>query len=127
MADAQFKTPEVARTSHGTETIRNMLLSTPALVIITIFGVVPLLIILVYSFLKAASFGGVVWQFSTDAYLNFLFQKDIFDDTLQFSPDFLIIYFRSFVYAVLTTAICLGLGFPTAYFMATRPPAQRNW
>ena len=22
--------------------------------------------------------------------------------------------------------ICLVLGFPTAYFMATRPPAQRN-
>ena len=34
---------------------------------------------------------------------------------------------RSFLFAVVTTAICLLLGFPTAYFMATRPPAQRNW
>ncbi|TIP53288.1 MAG: ABC transporter permease, partial [Mesorhizobium sp.] len=72
-------------------------------------------------------YGGVQWQFSTDAYLNFMFQRDIFDDTLQFTPDFLIIYLRSFLFAVVTTVICLLLGFPTAYFMATRPPAQRNW
>ena len=106
---------------------RNRLLSLPALAIIGVFGVVPLIIILIYSFLKAGPYGGVEWQFSTDAYLNFLFQKDIFDDTLQFTPDFLIIYVRSFVYAVVTTVICLLFGFPTAYFMATRPPAQRNW
>ena len=54
---------------------RHRLLATPALVIIGIFGVVPLLIIVVYSFLEAAPYGGVVWNFSTDAYLNFLFQK----------------------------------------------------
>ncbi|MDX8465329.1 ABC transporter permease [Mesorhizobium sp. VK23B] len=106
---------------------RNRLLSLPALIIIGIFGVLPLLIICVYSFLVAAPYGGVQWQFSTDAYLNFLFQRDIFDDTLQFTPDFLIIYLRSFLFAVVTTVICLLLGFPTAYFMATRPPAQRNW
>ncbi len=105
---------------------RNRLLSLPALAIVGVFGVLPLVIILVYSFLKAARFGGVEWQFSTDAYLNFLFQRDIFDDTLQFTPDFLIIYFRSFVFALLTTAVCLLIGFPAAYFMATRPPAQRN-
>jgi spermidine/putrescine transport system permease protein len=106
---------------------RNRLLAAPALIIVTIFGIVPLLIILVYSFLKAAPFGGVEWTFSTDGYLNFLYQRDIFDDTLQFTPDFLLIYLRSFFYALLTTAICLLLGFPTAYFMATRPPGQRNW
>jgi spermidine/putrescine transport system permease protein len=59
--------------------------------------------------------------------VNFLFQRDIFDDTLQFTPDFLFIYLRSFFYALLTTIICLLIGFPTAYFMATRPPSQRNW
>ena len=53
----------------------------------------------VYSFLKAAPYGGVEWQFSTDAYVYFLFQRDIFDDTLQFAPDYLIIYLRSFVFA----------------------------
>jgi len=106
---------------------RHRLLATPALLIIGIFGVLPLVIILVYSFLQAGPYGGVIWTFSTDAYLNFLFQKDIFDDTLQFTPDFLIIYLRSFLFAIATTVVCLVLGYPTAYFMATRPPEQRNW
>ena len=86
---------------------RNRLLSLPALIIIGIFGVLPLIIICVYSFLVAAPYGGVQWQFSTDAYLNFLFQRDIFDDTLQFTPDFLIIYLRSFLFAVQTNSTYL--------------------
>ena len=102
-------------------------LTIPALAIIGIFGVVPLMIILVYSFLTPGPYGGVVWQFSADAYLNFLFQQDIFDGTMQFSPDYLIIYLRSFLFALCTTTICLLLGYPTAYFMATRPASQRNW
>jgi spermidine/putrescine transport system permease protein len=106
---------------------RNWLLTTPALVVIGIFGVAPLLIIVAYSLLRAAPYGGVEWVFSTDAYVSFLFQKDIFDDTLVFTPDYLLIYLRSFVFALGTTAICLLIGFPTAYFMATRPPHQRNW
>lgn len=106
---------------------RNRLLASPALVVIGLFGAVPLLLIVIYSFLKAAPYGGVEWKFSTDAYLNFLFQRDIFDDTLKFTPDFITIYIRSLVFAVFTTLFCLALGFPTAYFMATRPPAQRNW
>ena len=119
---AQFEAQAIRVASR-----RHQLLSLPSLLIIGIFGVLPLIIILIYSFLEAAPYGGVIWKFSTDAYLNFLFQKDIFDDTLQFTPDFLIIYLRSFLFAVITTVVCLLLGFPTAYFMATRPPAQRNW
>jgi spermidine/putrescine transport system permease protein len=106
---------------------RSRFLTLPALAIVFVFGVLPLVLICIYSFLKPYQNGGVVWQFSTDAYLNFLFQRDIFDDTLQFSPDFLIIYGRSIFYALFTTVVCLLLGFPTAYFMATRPPEQRNW
>jgi spermidine/putrescine transport system permease protein len=127
MAQTLSMAAQYQAAAEGAATRRNRLLSLPALFIISVFGVVPLIIILIYSFLKAGPYGGVVWQFSTDAYLNFLFQKDIFDDTLQFSPDFLIIYFRSFVFALITTAVCLLFGFPTAYFMATRPPQQRNW
>jgi spermidine/putrescine transport system permease protein len=110
-----------------TENTRNRLLSTPALLIVVLFGICPLILILIYSFLKAAPYGGVQWHFSTDAYLNFLFQRDIFDDTLQFSPDYLYIYLRSLIFAAFTTVVSLLIGFPTAYFMATRPPEQRNW
>ena len=101
-------------------------LSAPAVIIIALFGILPLLIMVVYSCLEAGEYGGVVWNFSTDAYVSFLFQRDIFDGTLTFSPDYLLIYARSIILAVVTTVICLALGFPTAYFMATRPPSQRT-
>jgi spermidine/putrescine transport system permease protein len=99
----------------------------PALLVIGIFGIVPLIIMLIYSFLVAGTYGGVEWQFTTEAYVSFLFQRDIFDETLQFVPDYLQIYLRSFWLAGLTTVACLLIGFPTAYFMATRPPSQRNF
>jgi spermidine/putrescine transport system permease protein len=101
-------------------------LSAPALVIIGLFGILPLMIMVIYSFLVAGEYGGVVWKLSTDAYVSFLFQRDIFDGSLSFSPDYLIIYLRSIIFAVATTVICLVLGFPTAYFMATRPPSRRT-
>ncbi len=100
-------------------------LSAPALLIIGLFGILPLLIMVVYSFLVAGEYGGVVWNFSTDAYVSFLFQRDIFDGTLTFSPDYLVIFIRSILLALATTGVCLAFGFPTAYFMATRPPSQR--
>jgi len=101
-------------------------LSAPAVIIIGLFGILPLMIMVIYSFLVAGEYGGVVWNFSTDAYVSFLFQRDIFDGTLSFSPDYLIIYLRSIIFALATTVICLVLGFPTAYFMATRPPHRRQ-
>jgi spermidine/putrescine transport system permease protein len=100
-------------------------LSGPALVIIGLFGILPLLIMITYSFLVAGEYGGVVWKWSTDAYVSFLFQRDIFDGTLSFSPDYVLIYIRSIFLALATTVVCLAFGFPTAYFMATRPPSQR--
>jgi spermidine/putrescine transport system permease protein len=102
-------------------------LVSPALFIVGLFGIVPLLIIVVYSFLEAGSYGGVVWKFTTQAYVSFLFEEDIFDGTFQFVTDYLEIFWRSIWLAALTTVFCLLVGFPTAYFMATRPPSQRNY
>ena len=103
------------------------LLASPAMIVIGVFGILPLLIMFIYSFLVAATYGGVEWSFTTEAYVSFLFQRDIFDDTLQFVPDYLQIYLRTFVLAGFTTIASLIVGFPTAYFMATRPPSQRNF
>lgn len=102
-------------------------LAAPALIIIGLFGVLPLVIMVIYSFLEAGEYGGVVWNFSTEAYVSFLFSRDIFDGHLIFTPDYLIIFARSILFAAATTVICLALGFPTAYFMATRPAHQRTF
>jgi len=87
---------------------------------------VPLITVLSYSLMQPSEYGGVVPKFSLDAYVSLLFQKDIFDDTLTFSPDYLIIFARTLAFGAATTVLCLLIGFPTAYFMATRPVHTRN-
>lgn len=101
-------------------------LTLPALLCIAIFGMVPLITVLSYSLMQPSEYGGVIPKFSSDAYVSLLFQRDIFDDTLTFSPDYLIIFARTVAFGVATTLLCLLIGFPTAYFMATRPPHTRN-
>ncbi|MXU65678.1 ABC transporter permease [Oceanomicrobium pacificus] len=98
----------------------------PAILTIGIVGLMPLSIALVYSFLEPGTYGGVTWAFSTDAYVQFLFDRDIFDDSLTFSTSYLSIFWRSAFLAIITTIGALLIGFPTAYFIATKPPAQRN-
>ncbi len=102
------------------------LLLLPALLTILLFLVVPLGFVLVYSFLTPGTYGGVVWEFSTDAYLQFLFERDLFDESLTFNPAYLQIYARSFLQAAVATVSSLIVGLPTAYFIATRSPAQRQ-
>jgi spermidine/putrescine transport system permease protein len=108
------------------QTNLRLLLLVPALAILGVLLIVPLAIMVVYSFLTPATFGGVIWQFSPGAYLQFLFERDFFDDSLIFTGAYLEIYLRSFVQALIATAGCLLIGLPTAYFMATRPREQRN-
>ena len=81
---------------------------------------------LVYSFLTPGTYGGVVWEWTVDAYIQFLFERDFFDESLIFSTAYLEIYTRSFAQAVVSTVACFLIGFPTAYFIATRPPALKN-
>ena len=63
------------------------LLLTPALIILIFAASGPLLITLFYSFLTPGDYGGVVWNFSTDAWFGVLMQRDIFDDTLDEPAD----------------------------------------
>jgi spermidine/putrescine transport system permease protein len=108
--------------------LRNTRLGLLAPGILTIFciGIMPLSIVLVYSFLEPGDFGGVSWVLSFDAYVQLLLEEDIFDETLSFTTDYLQIFFRSVSLGLFTTIACLLVGFPTAYFIATQPPARRN-
>lgn len=105
---------------------RNLLLSAPSLVIMVVLGLLPLMIVVAYSFMAPGDYGGVQPKFSVEAYVSLLFQRDIFDDTLSFSPAYLEIYLRTAIFGAATTFACLLVGFPTAYFMATRPKESRN-
>ena len=100
-------------------------LSLPAILIITAAAAGPLLIVLVYSFLTPGDYGNVVWRFSVDAWINVVLQKDIFDDTWQWADAHLRIFWRSIELSLLTTALTLVFGVPTAWFIATRSAKTR--
>lgn len=97
----------------------------PAVAAIFFFMVIPIGIIVVYSFLEANPYGGVKPRLSFEAYIQFLFERD-FDDSIIFNNAYLIICWRSFSLAALTTIFSLLIGFPTAYYMAMQPPSRRN-
>jgi spermidine/putrescine transport system permease protein len=114
-----------ATKAERTEIRNRWLLAAPSLVIIAFAAAGPLLIMLVYSFLTKGSYGGVVWQFSTDGWYRVLFEKDIFDDTVSFADAHLTIFWRSVKLSFATTIMALIFGFPTAYFIATRSERTR--
>lgn len=106
--------------------VRNRwLLAAPALTIITLAALGPLLIMLVYSFLQKGLYGGVIWNFSIQGWFDVFFYKDIFDDTVGFADAHMSIFWRSIRLSFATTILTLLIGFPTAYFIATRPEKWR--
>ncbi|TIO05955.1 ABC transporter permease [Mesorhizobium sp.] len=117
---------EVAEQAERREIRGRWLLSAPALIIILLAATGPLLIVVIYSFLTPGPYGDVVWKFSTDGWLSVVMQRDIFDDTLAFADAHLSIFWRSAKLSFLTTIFTLLFGFPTAYFIATRPARQRD-
>ncbi|MEQ9488157.1 MAG: ABC transporter permease [Alphaproteobacteria bacterium] len=102
------------------------LLNTPALIVLVCAASGPLLIVLLYSFLKAGDYGGVEWAFSWDGWFKVVMERDFFDDTLSVADAHLTILWRSIRLSFMTTIFALFFGFPTAYFIATRTPQSRN-
>jgi len=105
---------------------RNWLLCVPALLVLFAAASGPLLIVLVYSFLEPGEYSGVIWNTSSEAWFNVILQRDIFDDTVSFADAHLSILWRSVRLSFMTTVATLVFGFPTAYFIATRPAQTRN-
>lgn len=85
----------------------------PATFWLVAFFLIPLVVILVISFLKRGTYGGIVVDLNIDNYIRLL-------DT-----DFFIIFWRSIWLATVTTAICLLIGYPLAYFITRRSPRIR--
>jgi len=103
------------------------LMLSPALITILICGLAPLFIILAYSLMKPGDYAGVICcKIVPDAWINLFFEQDMFSDAMAPNYAYYIIFARSILMALFTTALALGVGFPTAYFIATRSPKLRN-
>jgi spermidine/putrescine transport system permease protein len=106
--------------------MRRLGLIAPAALIIGAFMVLPLGLMAYISILERGVNGGVVWDARTpEAYVNFLFERDL-DDSLMLNTDYLQIFWRSLWLSAATTALALLIGFPSALYMALQPPAWRN-
>lgn len=116
-----------ARIAQRQKTRNRWLLSSPALLIVFVAAIGPLFVMLAYSFMAKGDYGGVKpWEFSTDGWFGVFFSRDIFDDTLTIADANVTIFLRSLRLSLLTTLITLAIGFPTAYFIATRPARMRD-
>lgn len=96
-----------------------LLLLFPGTFWLVIFFVVPLLIVLTYSFLERGTYGGITWTFTLGNYQRLLGDRN--------SYIYLGVLWRSLWLAFLTTAACLLIGYPLAFFIATRrSPGWKN-
>ena len=95
--------------------LKNLLiLLFPATIWLLFFFIIPLIIVFVYSFLERGTYGGVVWQFTLDNYQRLT--QGIYWE----------IFWQSLFLALFTTIICLLIGYPLAFFIATQKPPWRN-
>lgn len=98
----------------------------PAWLILLLLSLIPVVMMLIYSFLTKEFRGGVVWEFSLAAYDQFFFDRGLFgDDDPAVEWTYILIFWRSIWQAGAATIFSLLIGFPTAYFIATRPKAVR--
>ena len=79
-----------------------------------VFFLIPLLIMLAYSFMPRGIYGGVDRGFTLEHYARF------------FDPLYLAVLQRTFLWSVACTVICLVLGYPVAYLIA-RSGRWRHW
>ena len=81
----------------------------PGLFWLIVFFALPLVVILLYSFLMPGPTGNVIWRFTLDNYAT-LFTKDLYVNA----------YLRSLWIGIATTVICLLIGYPLALFIVQR-------
>jgi spermidine/putrescine transport system permease protein len=85
--------------------LRLTALLAPVTIWLGLFFVVPLLLILAYSFGTSGVYGGITLGFNPSNYLK------------VFDPLYLEIIIRTFIIAGINTLLCLALGYPLAYFI----------
>lgn len=86
----------------------------PMLLWLLVFVVAPMGILIAYSLASRGALGAVELGLNFENYAR------------VFEPIYLKILLRSVGYATLTTVLCIGIGYPVGWYIARRPPAQRD-
>lgn len=96
------------------KSIRAYFLLIPTVIFELIFFVLPLFIVFLYSFSKVDAFGRVTFEYTVNNYSQ------------VFTIEFIRTIFRTFGLAVISTLICLILGYPLAYYIGFKEKKHRN-
>ena len=108
--------PELEKAARKAQARRGFRIGLPAYGYLVLFFAVPLLLVFVYSFASRSATGQTVLRnWNLDSYQRLL------------DPLVIEIFLRSFLLALITTAICLLVSYPFAYYIATSSPGVRNF
>jgi len=98
----------------GFRSIKAYFLLIPTVIFEFIFFILPLFIVFLYSFSKIDIFGRVTFEYTVENYFQVF--------TIEFTRTIL----RSFGLAVISTAVCLTLGYPLAYYVGFKEKKHQN-
>lgn len=96
------------------ETVKKVSILLPSAIWLALFFVLPLIIILVYSFATRGPFGGVEFVFNPENYVRVI-------DSMYAG-----ILWRSVYISIISTVICLLIGYPLALYISRQESAYRN-
>lgn len=93
---------------------RKSFLAVPYVLWAVMFTVIPLFIVLLYSFTQKDEFGGIIFKFTFENYKMF------------FQPIYLNVLWRSLRLSAYSTLACFVLGYPMAYIISRADVKRRN-
>ncbi|MFI5349786.1 MAG: ABC transporter permease [Elusimicrobiota bacterium] len=98
----------------GRKSLASHILLAPAALWLILFLVVPAVGLVTLSFAKNGAYGQIVWSLGLQNYRR------------AFDPKYVPVLLRTLAFAGGTTALCLILGYPLAYFLSFRAGKWRN-
>ncbi len=102
------------KTIRENRVAQGLLLISPANIYLFLLMVLPLLLVVVLSFLSRGTYGDVVFKFNPSNYTRLL------------DPIYGRILFYSLEVGIETTVLCILIGYPLAYYIARAPARQRS-
>ena len=102
------------KTIRENRVAQGLLLISPANIYLFLLMVLPLVLVVVLSFLSRGTYGDVVFIFNPSNYIRLL------------DPLYGKILIYSLAVGVETTVLCILIGYPLAYYIARAPARQRS-
>ncbi|GEM48238.1 ABC transporter permease [Deinococcus cellulosilyticus] len=107
-------------TSAGSLRRRGLVFLLPALLWLLGFLILPGLVLIAVSFAERGTYGDIVWNLSPENY-----KRALGFGLFGWSPDYLLILWRSVLVAGVTSLFSVLLAYPLAFFIASRPERTR--